>query len=166
MREAGRAILFPRASHVNTMTESVEAWRGRRPLPHGLVSFPRNVLPWIEPWFLTYACLGVVQGGMLPILLPLSAGGSTHAGAVVGVMNLAGLTAPAWGHLADRRRLHREVLLIGLVATVAPLALMPAELGLPVKLALAAALGAGSAAWPAHSPRIPLRKAKRRTPSA
>ncbi|MBV8441818.1 MAG: MFS transporter [Hyphomicrobiales bacterium] len=128
------------------MTESVEAWRGRRPLPHGLVSFPRNVLPWIEPWFLTYACLGVVQGGMLPILLPLSAGGSTHAGAVVGVMNLAGLTAPAWGHLADRRRLHREVLLIGLVATVAPLALMPAELGLPVKLALAAALGAGFAA--------------------
>jgi len=128
------------------MTESIEAWRGRRRLPHGLISFPRNVLPWIEPWFLTYACLGVVQGGMLPILLPLSSGGSTHAGAIVGVLNLAGLSAPAWGHLADRRRLHREVLLIGLLATIVPLALMPAQLGLPVKLVLAAALGVGFAA--------------------
>jgi hypothetical protein len=41
---------------------------------------------------------------MLPRLPPLSAGGSTHAGAIVGAMNLAGLTAPFWGHLADRRR--------------------------------------------------------------
>ena len=72
-------------------------------LPHGLVTFPRRLLPWIEPWFLAYACLGIVQGGMLPLLLPLSAGGSTHAGMIVGVMNLAGLTAPFWGHLADRQ---------------------------------------------------------------
>src|SRR5271167_946575 len=76
-------------------------------LPHGLVTFPRRVLPWVEPWFFAYACLGVVQGGMLPMLLPLSAGGSSHAGTIVGVMNLAGLRlkparfitptiAPAW----------------------------------------------------------------------
>jgi hypothetical protein len=31
-------------------------------LPHGLVTFPRRILPRIEPWFLAYACLGVVQG--------------------------------------------------------------------------------------------------------
>ena len=61
-------------------------------LPHGLITFPRQLLPWIEPWFLAYACLGIVQGGMLPMLLPLSAGGSTYAGTIVGVMNLAGLT--------------------------------------------------------------------------
>src|SRR5271155_5533639 len=96
-------------------------------LPHGFVTFPRRVLPWIEPWFLAYACLGIVQGGMLPMLLPLSAGGSTHAGAIVGVMNLAGLTSPFWGHLADRRRLHLQVLLAGMLVVVVALVLMPAQ---------------------------------------
>ena len=66
-------------------------------LAHGVVTLPRRLSPWIEPWFLAYACLGVVQGGMLPLLLPLSAGGSTHAGVIVGAMNLAGLTAPILG---------------------------------------------------------------------
>ncbi|HET6235201.1 MAG TPA: MFS transporter, partial [Acetobacteraceae bacterium] len=115
-------------------------------LPHGLVTFPRHLLPWIEPWFLSYACLGIVQGGMLPMLLPLSAGGSTHAGTIVGVMNLAGLTAPFWGHLADRRRLHRQVLLAGMVVALAALMLMPAQLGLPLQAALAGILGLGFAA--------------------
>jgi MFS family permease len=115
-------------------------------LPHGLVTFPNRLLPWIEPWFLAYACLGVVQGGMLPMLLPLSAGGSTHAGVIVGVMNLAGLTAPLWGHLADRRRLHRQVLLAGMLAALVALLLMPAQLGLPLKTMFAAVLGVGFAA--------------------
>jgi MFS family permease len=103
-------------------------------------------LPWIEPWFLAYACLGIVQGGMLPLLLPLSAGGSTHAGTIVGVMNLAGLTAPIWGHLADRRRLHRQILLAGILAALVALVLMPAQLGLPLKATLAGVLGLGLAA--------------------
>ena len=115
-------------------------------LPHGLVTFPRQMLPWIEPWFLAYACLGVVQGGMLPLLLPLSAGGSAHAGTIVGVMNLAGLTAPFWGHLADRRRLHRQILLAGMLAALVALVLMPEPLSLPLKAALAAILGLGFAA--------------------
>jgi MFS family permease len=115
-------------------------------LPHGLVTFPRQLWPWIEPWFLAYGCLGVVQGGMLPLLLPLSAGGSTHAGTIVGVMNLAGLTAPFWGHLADRRRLHRQVLLAGMLAALAALLLMPIQLGLPLKIMVAAVLGVGFAA--------------------
>jgi MFS family permease len=115
-------------------------------LPHGLVTFPRRLLPWIEPWFLAYACLGIVQGGMLPMLLPLSSGGSSHAGTIVGVMNLAGMSAPVWGHLADRRRLHREVLLIGLLTTLVPLALMPAQLSEAFKIILAGVLGLGFAA--------------------
>ena len=115
-------------------------------MPHGLVTFPRRLLPWIEPWFLAYACLGVVQGGMLPMLLPLSAGGSTHAGTIVGVMNLAGLTSPVWGHLADRRRIHRRVFLVGMLAALVALVLMPAQLGLPLKATLAAILGVGFAA--------------------
>ena len=115
-------------------------------LPHGLIAFPRRLLPWIEPWFLAYACLGVVQGGMLPLLLPLSAGGSTHAGVIVGVMNLAGLTAPLWGHLADQRRLHRQVLLAGMLAVFVALLLIPMQLGLPFKTVVAAILGVGFAA--------------------
>jgi MFS family permease len=115
-------------------------------LPHGLVAFPNRYRPWIEPWFFAYACLGVVQGGMLPLLLPLSSGGSLEAGTIVGVMNLGGLSSPLWGHLADHRRLHREVLLFGMRATLAALLLMPVQLGLPIKIALAAILGLGFAA--------------------
>jgi MFS family permease len=115
-------------------------------MPHGLVTFPRQLLPWIERWFFAYACLGVVQGGMLPMLLPLSAGGSTHAGTIVGLMNLAGLSSPFWGHLADRRRLHRQVLLAGMLVAAAALVLMPAQIGLPLKAALAVILGLGFAA--------------------
>ena len=115
-------------------------------LPHGLISFPRRVLPWIEPWFLAYTCLGVVQGGMLPLLLPLSSASSIEAGTIVGVMNLAGLTSPLWGHLADRRRLHHRVLLAGMTVTLMALLLMPMQLGLPIKVALAAVLGTGFAA--------------------
>lgn len=112
-------------------------------LPHGLVTFPSRLRPWIEPWFLVYAVLGVVQGGMLPLLLPLSAGGSTHAGVVVGVMNLAGVTAPFWGHLADRWRLHRQVLLAGMLAVLVALLFMPMQLALPLKTIFAALLGIG-----------------------
>ncbi len=114
--------------------------------PHGLVIFPRHLRPWIEPWFFAYACLGVVQGGMLPMLLPLSAGDSTHAGAIVSVMNLAGLSSPFWGHLADRRRLHRQVLLAGMLVAAVMLILMPVQTGLPIKTALALILGVGFAA--------------------
>ncbi len=115
-------------------------------LPHGLVTFPSRILPWIEPWFLAYACLGVVQGGMLPLLLPLSAGGTTHAGTIVGVMNLAGLSAPVWGHLADSRRLHRAILLAGMLAALVALLLMPMRIGLPLKACAAVMLGLGFAA--------------------
>ena len=136
-------------SHATDATEHERRHRLHLPhlhLPHGLVTFPRKLLPWIEPWFLAYACLGVVQGGMLPLLLPLSAGGSIHAGTIVGVMNLAGLTAPFWGHLADRRRLHRQILLAGMLAVLMALLLMPADIGLPLKATLAAILGLGFAA--------------------
>jgi len=115
-------------------------------LPHGLVSFPRRVLPWIEPWFLAYTCLGVVQGGMLPLLLPLSSETSIEAGTIIGVMNLAGLTSPLWGHLADRRRLHQHVLLAGMVVSLVALVLMPMRLGFSIQVALAGVLGIGFAA--------------------
>ena len=133
-------------------TDASVPWR-RQPLqiphahlPHGLVTFPRRILLWMEPWFLAYACLGIVQGGMLPLLLPLSAGGTSEAGTIVGTMNLAGLTAPFWGHLADRRRLHRQVLVAGMLTTLVALLFMPADLGLLLKATLAGVLGLGFAA--------------------
>src|SRR5208282_265032 len=58
----------------------------------------------------------------------------------------AGLTAPFWGHLADRRRLHRQVLLAGMLAALVALLFMPTELGLPLKTMFAAVLGVGFAA--------------------
>jgi MFS family permease len=122
---------------------------GEHQLPyrrHGLIAFPRRVWPWIEPWFLVYACLGVVQDGMLPLVLPLSAGGAGHAGVIVGVMNLAGLTSPFWGHFADRRRLHRQVLLAGMLVVVVALLLMPAHIGLSLRIAVVGILGVGFAA--------------------
>lgn len=115
-------------------------------LPHGLVAFPNRYRPWIEPWFLAYTCLGVVQGGMLPLLLPLSSASSIEAGTVVGAMNLAGLTSPLWGHLADRRRLHHRVLRAGMLLTLTALLLMSMQPGLPVRIVLAAMLGTGFAA--------------------
>ena len=114
--------------------------------PHGLVTFPTRVTRWVEPWFLSYTCLGIVQGGMLPLLLPLSADGASHAGMIVGIMNLAGLTAPYWGHLADRRRLHRQVLLIGMFVILVPLLLLPVQMGFVLKAVLASMLGLGFAA--------------------
>jgi MFS family permease len=119
---------------------------GHHARPHGLVTFPQRIGRWVEPWFFSYTCLGIVQSGMLPLLLPLSAGGASKAGVTVGVMNLAGLTAPYWGHLADRRRLHRQVLLVGMLVILLPLLLLPVELSFALKAVLACMLGLGFAA--------------------
>jgi hypothetical protein len=85
----------------------------------GLLRSPAGSCPGLSRGFsLTpaWACCR----GMLPMLLALSAGGAAHAGTIVGVMNLAGLTAPFWGHLADRRGLHRQVLVAGLLMVLFP----------------------------------------------
>jgi MFS family permease len=115
-------------------------------LPHGLVAFPRRYTQWMEPWFLAYTCLGIVQGGMLPLLLPLSSASSIEAGTIVGVMNLAGLASPLLGHFADRRRRHHRVLLAGMVVSLLALLVMPLQLALPLKVIAAAVLGIGFAA--------------------
>ena len=65
---------------------------------------------WVEPWYLTYALQGAVIAGLLPILLPLAAshaGNAASIGLVMAGLSLGGLTAPLWGSLADRYRLHR-----------------------------------------------------------
>ncbi|MGA9119463.1 MAG: MFS transporter [Bacteroidota bacterium] len=104
---------------------------------------------WVEPWYLSYALLGVSAAGLAPILLPLAisaTGNIAQVGLVVALFNLGGLIAPVWGGIADRSRSYRAILIGGLLATTAGFALFPLTLSLPVRLLLALAQGGGAAA--------------------
>ena len=75
---------------------------------------------WIEPWYFVYAILGAIIAGLIPVLLPLrvgQAGTPAQVGWVMAAVSLGGLSAPLWGVLTDRYRLHRWVLIIGLFLT-------------------------------------------------
>lgn len=90
---------------------------------------------------------GAVVAGLIPIALPLVAGGGgnpAQVGMVMAAFSLGGLSAPAWGTLADRYRLHRFLLAGGLLVLSAGVALF-AVLREPAAR-LAAALGMGVAA--------------------
>jgi MFS family permease len=116
------------------------------PLAKGVVVSRGGLRAWMEAWFLAYGFLAIVQGGLLPMLLPLTAGGAAHAGVLVGAMNLAGLSAPAWGILADSRRWHRQILVVGFLAVVLALALLPGATGLGTRLLLVVVMGLGFSA--------------------
>ena len=93
---------------------------------------------WVEPWYLAYALLGASAAGIVPMLLPLAvhrSRGAAYVGWVIAAYNLGGLTAPVWGILADRYRLHRCLVVGGGVIAAAGLAAFPL---IPV-----------AAAWPA-----------------
>jgi DHA1 family tetracycline resistance protein-like MFS transporter len=110
---------------------------------------------WVEPWYLAYALLGVAAAGLVPILLPLTvsrAGGASDAGLVVAAFSLGGLAAPVWGGLADRYRLHRWLLVGGLLVASAGLAAFPFATSLAawVALALAQSIGVAGAATVAN----------------
>ena len=103
---------------------------------------------WVESWFLSYAFLGASVAGLAPILLPLSvakSGSVVDIGLVVAAFNLGGLSAPTWGELADRRGLHRSLLISGLLATSIALAVFPFASSLTARLVLALAQGSGAA---------------------
>ena len=89
-------------------------------------------LQWIEPWYLAYALLGAAVGGMVPMAVPLTVyrtGSLAATGMVMSAFNLGGLTTPVWGCLADRYRLHRVLLVWGLLVTTLGLAVFPAVPG-------------------------------------
>ena len=80
---------------------------------------------WIEPWYFVYAILGAIIAGLIPVLLPLRVGQTgtpAQVGWVMAAVSLGGLSAPLWGVLTDRYRLHRWVLVIGLFLTAFGLA--------------------------------------------
>jgi DHA1 family tetracycline resistance protein-like MFS transporter len=103
---------------------------------------------WIEPWYLAYGLLGVTAAGIVPILLPLTVNRGSNAasiGLVMAALNLGGMTAPLWGSLSDRFRLHRLLLTLGLLGTAAGLFVFPFVTSLLPWLALAFLQGVGIA---------------------
>jgi DHA1 family tetracycline resistance protein-like MFS transporter len=103
----------------------------------------------VEPWYLAYALLGATVAGMVPILVPLTvsyAGNAGEVGLVMAAVSLGGLTAPVWGTLADRHRLHRSLLAGGLLTTALGLAVFPFTTTPVVWLGLALLAGVGAAA--------------------
>jgi len=65
---------------------------------------------WSESWYSAYGLTGMIKSALALMLVPLiirHSGSATEIGVVVGAFYLGGLTAPLWGELADRYRLHR-----------------------------------------------------------
>ena len=110
---------------------------------------------WVEPWYGTYALQGVVFAGLLPMLLPLMVsknGSSTHVGLVMAMLSLGGMSAPLWGGLADRYRLHRFLLLGGMLLATLALGFFAytTQASLWILLALMIGIGAAGSATVAN----------------
>jgi DHA1 family tetracycline resistance protein-like MFS transporter len=107
------------------------------------------MMKWIEGWYVSYALLGVAAAGILPILLPISvegASGASLVGLVMAAFSFGGLTAPLWGRLADKRRLHKILLAGGLGCAALASAAFPFVHGPAIRAALALLQGIGIAA--------------------
>ncbi len=105
---------------------------------------------WLEPWYGSYAMLGAVSSGLIPVLLPLMMEAISHSlatvGYVVGAFNLGALTSPFWGNLADRRKIYRPIFFGGFILEMAALVAFPLAPGLLGWLPIALLMGTGSAA--------------------
>jgi MFS family permease len=114
--------------------------------PKLAVGPPKSAGYWIQPWYFSYALLGVAVAGLIPILLPLfvnQSGNPSDVGVVMAAFSLGGLTAPLWGELADRHRLHRVLLAGGLLLTGITLAALVFTGSLPGRIGLAFLQGTG-----------------------
>ena len=103
---------------------------------------------WVEPWYLTYAVQGIVVAGLIPILLPLDVsktGNAANIGLVMAAFSLGGLTAPLWGGLADRYRIHRLLLTGGLLISTAGLVLFSITTDSTFRIGLSLLVGLGAA---------------------
>lgn len=110
---------------------------------------------WVETWYLSYALLGAAVAGLVPILLPMATerrGRPADVGFVMAAFSLGGLSAPLWGNLADRLRLHRLLLNGGLLVAGLSLAAFPYARDAYgwTLLALAASVGVAAAATVAN----------------
>jgi DHA1 family tetracycline resistance protein-like MFS transporter len=106
-------------------------------------------MKWIESWYISYALLGLSAAGLVPILLPLiisRTSGAADIGLIMAAFSLGGLTAPIWGKLADRFRLHRQLLIWGLFGSALGAAVFPFSMSLSLRIWLAFLAGIGLAA--------------------
>ncbi len=75
-----------------------------------------------ETWFVSQGVVGFVNAGGAAFLVApmiLSQGGTpADAGMVVGLLPFVALLSPIFGGLADRFRIHREMILVGLASLV------------------------------------------------
>ncbi len=95
------------------------------------------------PWLIAYVLLGLVQSGMIPIVLPLAAAPGATSGFTYAAFAASGVAAPFVGAWSDRHRRHRATLIAGLaIAACACLAhALPG--GIAQHMATAAAIGFG-----------------------
>jgi MFS family permease len=103
---------------------------------------------WVELWYVAYALFGTTATGIIPIVVPLAIsrhGNAADMGMVMAAISLGGLTAPFWGGLADRYRLHRWLLAGGFTVTAVGLALFPFTTTTAAWLGLALLQGLGVA---------------------
>jgi len=94
-------------------------------------------------WMVCYVLLGLVQSGMVPIILPLSARPGLAAGLTYAAFAATGIAAPFVGAWSDKHRQHRRTLVYGLA--LAGLALLADMLsgGIVQHMAAAALVGLG-----------------------
>lgn len=101
-----------------------------------------------RPWYVAYLLLGIVTGGMVPVLLPLSVMAMSHelsgVAYVMGVYDLGLLTSPLWGVLAERRKLYRPLFIFGFLLGTIAIAVFPFMHSLTGWMIAAFVLGAGS----------------------
>ena len=105
---------------------------------------PQGVpLAGMPKWMLCYILLGLVQSGMVPVILPLAAAPGPAAGLTYAAFAAAGIAAPFIGAWSDRHRRHRRTLAAGL--GLAGLGLIAHSLpgGLAQHMASAALIGFG-----------------------
>jgi MFS family permease len=97
-------------------------------------------------WIVSYLLLGLVQSGLVPVLLPLVAPDSKAAGLTFAAFSLPGLLAPVLGTWADRTGRHRDLLIWGtLAAGLLFLMFDVAATSFQILLAAGAGLGAMAA---------------------
>ena len=94
-------------------------------------------------WLACYILLGLVQSGMVPVILPLAARPGPTAGLTYAAYAAAGIAAPFIGAWSDQHRRHRLTLACGL--GLASLALLAQSLpgGVAFHMVTAALVGLG-----------------------
>ncbi|WP_428393362.1 MFS transporter [Lichenicoccus sp.] len=98
-------------------------------------------------WIACYAILGLVQSGMVPIILPLAAAPGPTSGFTYAAFAASGVAAPFVGAWSDRHRRHRATLVAGLIlAALASFAhALPGDVSQHMLSAAAIGLGVSSA---------------------